>query len=227
MGIQANLASVRQRLGQAAQRRGVDASAVKILGVTKYVGEEEIRELLAAGLTCLGENRIQQAEQRLKLFPEAEWHFIGHLQTNKVRFCKDFALIHSLDRFRLAQALDNRAEQWGKIQKVLVQVNMSGEDSKHGLAPEQVRSFVEKVSLECPNLDIRGLMTMAPFIAAEETRPIFRQTKELYDQLQQELGLAWDTLSMGMTNDFEVAVEEGATLVRIGSALFAKEEDDE
>lgn len=86
---------------------------------------------------------------------------------------------------------------------------------------------MEKVSLECPNLDIRGLMTMAPFIAAEETRPIFRQTKELYDQLQQELGLAWDTLSMGMTNDFEVAVEEGATLVRIGSALFAKEEDDE
>lgn len=117
MGIQENLASVRQRLGQAAQRRGVDASAVKILGVTKYVGEEEIRELLAAGLTCLGENRIQQAEQRLKLFPEAEWHFIGHLQTNKVRFCKDFALIHSLDRFRLAQALDNRAEQWGKSKR--------------------------------------------------------------------------------------------------------------
>ncbi|HHY15603.1 MAG: YggS family pyridoxal phosphate-dependent enzyme [Bacteroidales bacterium] len=227
MSIKANLASVRARIGQAADRSGRDGSTVKILGVTKFAAPQEMQELVTAGLASFGENRIQQAVERIELFPDVEWHFIGNLQTNKVRFCQQFYLIHSLDRLRLARALNRRAQDWGKLQKVLVQVNVSGEASKSGLQPERVRSFVQKILLECPHLEIRGLMTMAPLIEAEKTRPVFRQTKALYDQLQQELGLVWDTLSMGMTNDFEVAVEEGATLVRIGSALFAKEEDNE
>lgn len=227
MSIKANLANIRHRVGQAAERRGGAGSDVKILGVTKFAAEDEIRELISAGLTSFGESRIQQATDRLQLFQAIDWHFIGNLQTNKVRFCEGFSLIHSLDRLRLAKALNRRAEQWGKIQRVLVQVNVSGEISKSGLEPKQLRPFVEKVVRECPYLEIRGLMTMAPLVEPEETRPVFRQTKNLYDQLQKELGLVWDTLSMGMTNDFEVAVEEGATLVRIGSALFAKEEDNE
>ncbi len=225
MNIKANLANVQARIGQAASRSGRDGSAVKILGVTKFAAQEEMQELVRAGLACFGENRIQQAVERIEQFPEIEWHFIGNLQINKVRFCEQFYLIHSLDRLRLARALNRRAEDWGKTQKVLIQVNVSGETSKSGIKPERLRPFAEKVLQQCPHLDIRGLMTMAPLIVPEKTRPVFRQTKALYDQLQKELGVAWDTLSMGMTNDFEVAVEEGATLVRIGSALFAKEED--
>lgn len=149
------------------------------------------------------------------------------MQTNKVRFCEPFDLIHSLDRWSLAKALNARAEQWGKLQGVLIQVNVAGEASKSGLDTSEVKSFTQRVLLDCPNLQVRGIMTMAPFVEAEETRPIFRETKRIYDSLQQELGVCWDTLSMGMTNDFEVAIEEGATLVRIGSALFAKEDKDE
>lgn len=227
MTIKDNLDHVWQRIRQATLRSGRGESAVQLLGVTKYATDEEVQELLAAGLTLFGENRIQNATQRLERFPHANWHFIGSLQTNKVRYCEYFDLIHSLDRWSLAQALNARAEQWGKVQGVLLQVNVAGEESKSGLEPSEVRSFTERVLRECPHFEVRGLMTIAPFIAPEDTRPVFRETKVLFDRLQKEFGVTWDTLSMGMTNDFEVAIEEGATLVRIGSALFAKEDEDE
>ncbi|NMB20478.1 MAG: YggS family pyridoxal phosphate-dependent enzyme, partial [Firmicutes bacterium] len=131
-------------------------------------------------------------------------------------------LIHSLDRWSLAEALDARAKQWGKIQDVLIQVNVSGEDSKTGLSSHEAAGFAERVLHGCKNLRVRGLMTMAPLIEPEATRQFFRETKALYDALQGDLDVRWDILSMGMTNDFEVAIEEGATLVRIGSALFSK-----
>lgn len=224
MGIRENLASVQARIREAALRSGRAESEIRLLGVTKYASDDEVRELMAAGLLLLGENRMQSARRRVELFPEAEWHFIGSLQTNKVRYCRPFALIHSLDRWSLAEALNARAATWGKRQDVLIQVNVSGEKSKQGVDPGQVLPFARRVLAECPHLNVRGLMTIAPFVEGEATRPVFKETRRLYQWLQQELGVQWDTLSMGMTNDFEVAIEEGATLVRIGSALFAKEE---
>lgn len=224
MSIRRNLDDVQARIKRAAQASGRKETDITLLGVTKYVSDEAVQELMAAGVTILGENKIQDARKRVERFPEAQWHFIGRLQTNKVRYCEPFALIHSLDRWSLAQSLDARAARWGKIQDVLIQVNVSGEESKAGLNPTEVFEFAKQVLTECPHLNVRGLMTMAPFVEPEATRPYFRETKSLFDRLQAELGVGWDTLSMGMTNDFEVAIEEGATLVRIGSALFAEED---
>lgn len=224
MSIRENLKNVQARIRQAANTSGRLESEVQLLGVTKYASDEEVRELIGEGLTALGENRVQNAQDRLERFPEAQWHFIGRLQTNKVRYCEQFHLIHSLDRWSLAKEVDKRAKQWGKIQDVLIQVNVSGEDSKTGLSSQEATCFAKRVLQECQNVRVRGLMTMAPFVEAEATRPFFQETKSLYDQLQQELGVVWDILSMGMTNDFEVAIEEGATLVRIGSALLSKED---
>lgn len=227
MSIQENLQRVQARMKQAAKCSGRCELDVHLLGVTKFAADRDVQELIHAGLTVFGENKIQNASKRIQLFPEAQWHFIGNLQTNKVRYCQHFTLIHSLDRWRLAETLNTQAQQWGKVQDVLIQVNVSGEESKNGLAPSEAHDFVKRVLLECPHVRVRGLMTMAPFFDPEATRPVFRATKVLYDELQQQLGVTWDILSMGMTNDFEVAIEEGATLVRIGSALFAKEDEDE
>ncbi|NMB01186.1 MAG: YggS family pyridoxal phosphate-dependent enzyme [Firmicutes bacterium] len=224
MSIRHNLECVQARIRRAALKSGRKESDIQLLGVTKYVPDEDVKELIAAGVTTLGENRVQQAKNRVEKFPEAHWHFIGRLQTNKVRYCEHFTLIHSLDRWNLAQALDDQAKKWGKVQDVLIQVNVSGEESKTGLAAVEVFQFAKRVLTECSNLNVRGLMTMAPLMEPEATRPFFRETRLLYHRLQEELGVIWDTLSMGMTNDFEVAIEEGATLVRIGSALFAKED---
>ncbi|NLL48086.1 MAG: YggS family pyridoxal phosphate-dependent enzyme [Firmicutes bacterium] len=222
MTIRENLASVQARISQAARVSGRSEQDIQLLGVTKYAPDEDVQQLIDAGLLVLGENRVQNARARLERFPEAEWHFIGRLQTNKVRYLEQVALIHSLDRWNLAEALDARAKHWGKIQDVLIQVNVSGEDSKTGLASTDAGGFAERLLEECANLRVRGLMTMAPLIEAEETRLFFRETRLLYEKLQRDLGVSWDILSMGMTNDFEVAIEEGATLVRIGSALFSK-----
>ena len=222
MTIRENLASVQARISQAARVSGRSEQDIQLLGVTKYAPDEDVQQLIDAGLLVLGENRVQNARARLERFPEAEWHFIGRLQTNKVRYLEQVALIHSLDRWNLAEVLDARAKHWGKIQDVLIQVNVSGEDSKTGLASTDAGGFAERLLEECANLRVRGLMTMAPLIEAEETRLFFRETRLLYEKLQRDLGVSWDILSMGMTNDFEVAIEEGATLVRIGSALFSK-----
>ncbi len=222
MSIRENLASVQARILRAAQISGRSEQEIRLLGVTKYASDEAVRELMEAGLTTLGENRVQNARIRMERFPEADWHFIGRLQTNKVRYLEHISLIHSLDRWSLAEALDARAKQWGKIQDVLIQVNVSGEDSKTGLSSHEAAGFAERVLHGCKNLRVRGLMTMAPLIEPEATRQFFRETKALYDALQGDLDVRWDILSMGMTNDFEVAIEEGATLVRIGSALFSK-----
>ncbi len=224
MSIKGNLYSVQARIKAATVRSGRDESEVQLLGVTKYATDVKVQELVSAGLLRLGENRIQNLNRRMEQFPDAQWDFIGNLQTNKVRYCKEAGLIHSLDRPRLADALNTRAQNWDKIQEVLIQVNVSGEQSKSGIDPDDMGKFVKRILYECKNIKIRGLMTMAPFIDSEKTRPYFRELNRLYLELQQELGLVWDTLSMGMTNDFEVAIEEGSTLVRVGSALFTEED---
>lgn len=225
MYIARNVALIRERIAEACTRVGRSPEEVKLLAVTKYASDEAVKELLTCGVRCLGENRVQDAVRRMARLPgDIEWHLIGTLQRNKVKYCQDFALIHSLDRWSLAVELEKRAAAWGKRQDVLVQVNISGEETKHGLPPEDAFEFVRRVEAQCPHINMRGLMTMAPPVDPEKVRPYFRRARELYDSIRTELGLNWDTLSMGMSGDFEVAVEEGATLVRIGSALFREEE---
>lgn len=216
----ANLHNVQQRIKEAALRKGRNPAAVKLVAVTKTVPVEKIIPIIEVGGIALGENRVQELEKKQAELPQAEWHMIGHLQTNKAKkLVGNTALIHSLDRWSLAETLNRLAIDKGVKVNVLVQVNISGEETKYGLAPEEVADFIAAAA-ELEGLNISGLMTMAPYVTnPEEVRPIFRA---LY-QMRQELQLKWPGLkylSMGMSNDFEVAVEEGADIVRIGSAIF-------
>jgi pyridoxal phosphate enzyme (YggS family) len=218
--IAANIESLRSRIAVAAGRAGRDASAVRLVGasaMSKGVSNDMVLAALDAGLRDFGENYVQEAQQRIaelgERAAEARWHFIGHLQSNKAGVAvRLFDTVESVDSLKLAQALSRRAE---KPLRVLLEVNVSGEASKHGLEPPAVAATVEAAG-GLPNIDLVGLMTMAPEVDdVEQTRPVFRTLRELAEAN----GLR--ELSMGMTNDFEVAVEEGATMVRIGRALFA------
>ncbi len=221
MNIAQNLDEVRSRIAAACARSGRSTEDVKLLAVTKSVDVSAIESLSALGVRCFGENRVDQAVQRLQQYPEFEWHLIGTLQTNKAQHCRGFALIHSLDRESLAKRMDRLADSWGASLDMLLQANVSGEESKHGLAPDAIEAFADLVLQRYPRIRIQGLMTMAPLVAPEDTRPCFRRLKALQQRLQSSTGLGLDILSMGMTNDYEVAIEEGATLVRVGSALFS------
>ncbi|AVX31403.1 YggS family pyridoxal phosphate-dependent enzyme [Carboxydocella sp. ULO1] len=214
--IAVNLARVREEIRTAALRAGRRPEEITLVAVSKTVPPEGIQAALAAGVTDLGENRVQELlAKQPELPPGLRWHLIGTLQTNKVKYIIDrIHLLHSLDRWELAREISKRASARGLILKALIQVNVSGEETKHGLAPGDVPVFYREVQ-ELPGLQIEGLMTMAPFVAdAEQARPYFRQLREL----ARELGLKH--LSMGMSNDYQVAIEEGATLVRIGSDIF-------
>lgn len=215
-----NFQTVQQRIRAAALRSGRNPAEVKLVIVTKTVPVERIVPIINAGGNSLGENRVQELELKQAKLPQAEWHLIGHLQTNKAKnVIGNTALIHSLNRWSLAKTLSRLAVNQGLKANVLVQVNISGEESKHGLAPAEVEDFMAAAA-ELEGLNITGLMTMAPYVNnPEEVRPIF---KELY-QMRQRLQVKWPNvkyLSMGMSNDFEVAVEEGADIVRVGSAIF-------
>jgi len=213
-------AEVKAEIAAAAENAGRDPSVIKLVAVTKTVSVEEVRQALALGISDFGENRVQDAAPKVAALPEARWHFIGHLQSNKVKDVLPFyTLIHSLDRPSLAAALQNAAERFDKFVDVLVQVNVSGEDSKFGLEPSALADFLGYLN-GLQRIRIHGLMTMAPFVDdPEEVRPVFRSLRELRDRYTTS-GNGLQELSMGMTNDYKVAVEEGATIVRIGSALF-------
>lgn len=204
----------------AAARAGRDPKDIQLVAVTKYVGLDEVREAFRAGIKDFGENRVQEAVEKIKQFPELNWHFIGHLQSNKAKdVLPCYTLIHSLDRLSLANALQKCGERFGLMANVLVQVNTSGEESKFGLAPGELFSFLEKIK-SYDRLKVKGLMTMAPFHDnPEETRPCFRDLRKLRDQCIKN-GYNIEHLSMGMTNDYMVAIEEGATIIRVGSAIF-------
>jgi PLP dependent protein len=208
------------QITEAALRSGRDPGAVKLIAVTKTVGIEMVRRAATLGIEDFGENRVQDAADKVAAMPDLRWHFIGHLQSNKVKeVLPAYVLIHSLDRLSLAEALQDQAKKVGRPAEVLIQVNVSEEQSKFGLAPDELPAFLEKISA-FDQIRVKGLMTMAPYLEdPEETRSYFRQLRLLRDANQKE-GLALPELSMGMTNDFFVAVEEGATMVRIGSALF-------
>ncbi len=212
-----SLPQVLSRIAAAAERAGRDPAGVQLVAVTKGHSLEEIeRYVLRYGDFPLGENRVQEARSKIAAWPEREWHFIGPLQRNKVRYMRPFSLIHSIDSVELAEALAARAEREGYRPRILLEVNVAREPQKHGLPPEEVDEAVRLVR-RLDILDLRGLMTMAPIAEdPEEVRWVFRELA----QMAAHQGLK--ELSMGMSDDFEVAVEEGATLVRVGRALFTE-----
>ncbi|MDO8848532.1 MAG: YggS family pyridoxal phosphate-dependent enzyme [Coriobacteriia bacterium] len=216
--------SVRTRVCDAADAVGRDADDITIVAVAKTVGPPEVRDAIAAGVTDFGENRVQEFEAKHGLFPQARWHFIGTLQSNKVQHVVGKAfLIHSVDSLKLLERIDRVAGALGVVQPVLLEMNVSREASKHGMDPGEAEELV-RASLELPGVAVRGLMTIAPYARPESVRWVFRDLHDLFESLSAMRfnGVELTELSMGMTNDFGVAIEEGATIVRIGRAIFGR-----
>lgn len=219
------LADVRDRIAAAAVRAGRSGDSVGIVAVTKTHGPETVEEAWRAGLCTVGENKVQEAAWKKPQCPSGpEWHLIGHLQSNKVRHALAlFDCIHSVDSEKLADRINAVAEETGARPRILLEVNVSGEKSKSGMKPEEAPAAVAHILSECPRLTLEGFMTMAPFSEnPEDARPYFRKLRLLRDSLEKETGASLPVLSMGMSGDFEVAVEEGATLVRLGTVLFGE-----
>ena len=225
--VRQKLELVRERIAVAAQRAGRSADEVTLVAVSKLQPFDAIEEAYAAGQRDFGENRLEELWQKVELadehgLDEIRWHMIGSIQSRKTpQVIGPFVLVHSVDREKIADRLDRDAGNAGRMLDVLLEVNVSGEASKHGFTPEALRNAAGRL-VALPNLRIHGLMTMAPIAEdAEEVRPVFRGLRTLRDEMAQEHSLGdWTELSMGMTQDFEVAVEEGATIVRVGSAIF-------
>lgn len=210
------LADVRRRIERACSAAGRDPSGVTLVAVTKGRGPEEVRRaVLDQGHRDLGENRVQEWQTKVEaLGTDVAWHLVGHLQRNKVRFCAPFALIHSLDSPRLADALEDEGARRGHVFPVLLQVNVAGEAQKHGVPPSEVAELARHLA-SLPHVRLEGLMTIAPYADdPEEARPVFRTLRDLADRH------AFGRTSMGMSGDLEVAIEEGATWVRVGRAAF-------
>lgn len=222
MDLAANWQALQQRIAAACARAGRDPASVAVLAVTKGQPPDRVAAAAALGLRLFGENRVQEAKAKIPLCPShLDWHMIGHLQTNK---CRDavqlFQMVHSVDSLRLARELNKWAEKAGRTVPILLEANIAGESSKFGYAPEQLLAELKELNA-LPRLEIHGLMTLAPWTPdPEKVRPIFRQLRELKQRCEAALGVPLQHLSMGMTNDFEVAIEEGATIVRLGTALF-------
>jgi PLP dependent protein len=225
--ITANLRHVRNRIDGAAGRAGRDPSTVTLVAVSKTMTPETVRAAYAAGQRYFGENRVQEGENKicdLVGLTEANWHLVGHLQSNKAKTAaRLFQMIESIDSLHLAQALSRQAIAIGRTIPVLLETNVSGEASKFGLTPNEVLGVASQVAA-LPGLDLQGLMTVAPLVPdPERARPVFRRLRSLLDELRSAVpSTHWQHLSMGMTGDFEVAVEEGATIVRIGRAIFGE-----
>ena len=217
-----NLNSIRQRIAAACARAGRDPGDITLLAVSKTHPPESIRAAVEAGQLLFGENKIQEARAKIPLSPgRARWHFIGHLQSNKVRDAVDlFEMIQGVDSLAIAREISKRAAQAAKTMPVLIEVNVAGEGSKFGYRPELLLAELHELDA-LPKIEIHGLMAIPPFTPApEQARPYFRRLRELKGAGEQRLGVPLPQLSMGMSGDFEVAIEEGATLVRIGTALF-------
>jgi hypothetical protein len=234
--LESNLLSVRARIAEAAKRAGRDPSEIALVAVTKTQSPETIQAAYDLGLRHFGENRVEEAEAKIGHLPEnITWHMIGHIQSRKAkRVLPLFQMIHSLDSVKLAQRLNRLSVDSIKPLPVLLECNVSGEDSKYGFAAHQwaedggvwssLQAAVEEI-VDLPRLEVQGLMTMAPIVSQpEQARPVFTQLRLLRDSLQAAFPQAqWHHLSMGMTDDFEVAIEEGATLIRVGRAIFSPE----
>lgn len=224
--IAENIAAIRENIRIAAEKSGRDPKDILLLAVTKTQPVPVIEEAMACGLTSLGENRVQELLDKYEVIGEkASWHLIGHLQTNKVRYILEkAALIHSVESLRLAEEINRRAEKIGRRMPVLVEVNIAKEPSKFGILPEDCESFLRQIAT-LPAIEVKGLMTVAPFVEnPEENRVYFRKMKELLVDMNAKKidNIAMDTLSMGMSGDYRVAVEEGATIVRVGTSIFGE-----
>jgi PLP dependent protein len=222
--IAENLEHVRERIAQAAAKVGRQVDEIELVAISKTHDAEKVRAAVEAGQILFGESRVQEARLKIPELPSnLRWHFVGHLQKNKVRHALPlFEMIHSIDSLPLAQEMNRIAEEEGLHPRVLLEVNMAGEGSKFGFKPDALRADMESL-LGLPRLSILGLMTIPPLAEeAEVSRTVFVQLRELRDRLEKEFGVDLAHLSMGMTNDFMVAVEEGATLVRVGTAIFGE-----
>jgi PLP dependent protein len=224
MDLAANLDNVRQRIAAACARAGRNPDSVTLLAVTKGQPPEVVREAAQAGLMLFGENKVQEAKAKIPLCPgRLRWQMIGHLQSNKCRDAVElFEMIQSVDSLHLAEEINQRAEQAAKRMPILLEVNIAGEASKSGYKPERLLADLAQVNA-LPRVEIHGLMTVPPWTPeAERVRPMFQKLRALKEQCEQLLGAPLPHLSMGMTGDFEVAIEEGATIVRVGTALFGE-----
>ena len=206
---------------------GRDPENIHLVAVSKTIPANRVKEAIELGVTILGENYVQEARDKFNLlgtYP-VSWHFIGHLQSNKAKYAvRLFDLIHSVDSLKLARELDKQAAKVDKVQQILVQVNISGEDTKSGIPADEAPGLIAEIG-QLKNIAVKGLMTMPPyFYQPEKVRPFFAALRELRDRIraQSPPNVTLDELSMGMTGDFEVAIEEGATLVRIGTAIFGE-----
>lgn len=221
--IEKNINNIRRRISEAALRTGRTGADVTVIAVSKFVECDKIQRAVDLGLNILAENRVREMNRKLPLINGAVWHIIGHLQTNKVKYAVGKAqLIHSVDSLHLLEEINAQAQKCGIVQDFLLELNISKEESKYGLTNEEFRYIISRLN-DLRSVRLRGIMAMAPnFDDKELCRPVFKKAKELFDELR-ENNKDIDVLSMGMSGDFEIAVEEGATHVRIGSAIFKEQ----
>lgn len=225
IALQNRLVRIKDRIRRTAESCNRPVASIRLVAVSKTISAEVVGQAIEAGVTDLGENYIQEARDKINTLATSavNWHFIGHLQSNKAKYAvRLFDLIHSVDSFKLANELDKYAKKNNKIQSILIQVNMAREDTKSGVYMEDTIQLLKDVC-RLQNISIKGLMTMPPYFnAPEKVRPFFAALRELRDQIKNEAipNVFLDELSMGMTGDFEAAIQEGATMVRIGTAIF-------
>ena len=221
------LEQIQQRIRQAAESCSRDVESVRLVAVSKTIPAERVKDAIESGVTILGENYVQEAREKFSALVQypVSWHFIGHLQSNKAKYAvRLFDLIHTVDSLKLARELHKQAQKTDKVQPILVQVNVSGEGTKSGISAQKAPGLISEIS-RMESLSIKGLMTMPPyFYQPEKVRPFFAALRELRDELKKQApaNVSLQELSMGMTGDFEVAIEEGATLVRVGTAIFGE-----
>lgn len=224
MSIRDKIARITEQKNAAASRSGRSGEDVLLVAVTKLHDADEINEAIDCGITDIGENKVQEIMNKYDAVKPVRWHLIGHLQTNKVKYIIDkVCMIHSVDSLKLAEEIDKRAAQHGITMDILIQVNSAMEESKFGITTEETGQMIADILASCPNIRIRGLMCIAPFEDnPEDAREYFAAVKRLYDEYKKtdEPRIDFKYLSMGMSNDFEVAIEEGSTLIRVGTSIF-------
>ena len=224
MSIGGNIEYIQDLKKKAAERSGRSGDDVLLVAVTKLHSTDEINEAIHCGITDIGENKVQEIMDKYDRVEPVRWHLIGHLQTNKVKYIIDkVSMIHSVDSLKLAQEINKRAQQHGLVMDILIQVNSAMEDSKFGITTEEKGELIGQILETCPNVRIRGLMCIAPFEDnPDDARVYFAEVKKLYDKYGQidHPMLDFKYLSMGMSNDFEVAIEEGSNLIRVGTSIF-------
>lgn len=226
MSVCENYLAVEEKVKEACRRAGRNRDEVTLIAVSKTKPMSMIEELLPLGVLDFGENKVQELTAKEEALPSGiHWHMIGHLQRNKVKYIVDKAcLIHSVDSLRLAETVSQEAEKKGVTANILIEVNVAGEDSKFGVSPDETAALAEAIS-KLPNIAVKGLMTIAPFVEnAEENREVFRNLRKLSVDIEEKKfnNVTMAVLSMGMTGDYEVAIEEGATMVRVGTGIFGE-----